>query len=89
MNEQVLMATFTALESAHFFSAFLPSVFTIGTFVQDEAGIKLIRQGELEASATAFALAFVVSQLTKSNLPLYFTLITIAVMIMIYESALQ
>jgi hypothetical protein len=89
MKEDVLMAAFTALESAHFYSAFLPSIFTIGTFVQEADGVSLIRKGEAIATASAVGLASVVSALTKSRLPLYFTIFTSLLMLMVYESALN
>ena len=83
-----MLSAFTALESAHLYSAFLPSIFTIGTFVADERGVKLIREGELTATVAAFALGSIVAKLVNNPLPFYFTLAVIAGMLWTYERAL-
>jgi hypothetical protein len=87
-QEQVMLSAFTALESAHLYSAFLPSIFTIGTFVEDEKGVKLIREGELTATVAALALGGIVAKLIKDPLPFYLTLAVIACMLWTYERAL-
>ncbi len=83
-----MLSAFTALESAHLYSAFLPSIFTIGTFVADEKGVKLIREGELTATLAALALGGIVAKLIKDPLPFYFTVAVCAGMLWTYERAL-
>jgi hypothetical protein len=87
-QEQILLSVLTALESAHVYSALLPSIFTIGTFVTDERGVKLIREGELTATVAAFALGGIVAKFVNNPLPFYFTLVAIAGMLWTYERAL-
>lgn len=77
-----------ALEGVHAYSAFLPSVFTIKTFVQDHDGVKMIREGEIMASVFLIALAITTSYLSKSKWPAILAMITGAGMIAVYEWAL-
>lgn len=88
-QEQIMLSAFTALESAHLYSAFLPSIFTIGTFVQDEKGIKLIREGEMTATLAALALGGIVAKLIQNPWPFYFTLAVAGGMLWTYERALK
>lgn len=88
MDDKMVIAIFMALEGVHAYSAFLPSVFTIKTFVQDENGCKMIREGELMASAYLIVLAIAVSYITKSKWPAVLGLITGAAMVGVYEYAL-
>jgi hypothetical protein len=88
MNERILLATFVALESAHAFSAFLPSVFTIRRF-RDAQTARDIRDGEVIAAGFAIAVGAVVSALTKSSLPLIFSVVTALAMVQVYEWALR
>lgn len=86
----VLLGAFTAVESAHGFSAFCPSVFTIRQLAnQTEEGKAAIREGYIPASIFAILLGLIVSKLTKSWLPLLFSLGTIAFMVAAYEWALS
>jgi len=88
-KEKVLISAFVALESAHFFSAFLPSVFTIKTFVKQTDGEKAIREGELYAILFALALGLVVSNLIKSYLPLIASIIVAVAILIVYEKSLK
>jgi Sec-independent protein secretion pathway component TatC len=88
MDDKIIISIFMGLEGVHAYSAFLPSVFTIKTFVQDEDGVKMIREGEIMASAYLLILAFAVSYLTKSKWPAIMALATGAAMIGVYEYAL-
>lgn len=88
VDNKVIISIFMALEGVHAYSAFLPSVFTIKTFVQDEDGCKMIREGEVMASAFLIALALATSFLTKSKWPAILALATGAGMIGVYEYAL-
>lgn len=88
-DNQLLLAIFSAIESAHFYSAFLPSVFTIQTFVQDGIGREAIRRGEVYASLLAITMSYVVARLSKSRLPLVFGGFMAFLMIGVYESSLR
>ncbi len=89
MNGTILLSMFTAVESAHAYSAFLPSIFTINTFVSSPEGIEAIRRGELYASLFALGLGAIISQFTKSAMPLLFTGATVVIMLLVYESSLR
>jgi len=88
MGDKVIISIFMALEGVHAYSAFLPSVFTIKTFVEDDSGIQMIREGEIMASAFLIALALATAYLTKSKWPAILALLTGAGMIAVYEYAL-
>lgn len=84
-REQILLAAFTALESAHFYSAFLPSLMTIRKFAHDEEALRALRQGEVIATASTVALGWIVSELAQSPWPLWFAVGMAAVMLTVYE----
>jgi hypothetical protein len=88
MDDKIVISIFMGLEGVHAYSAFLPSVFTIKTFVQDEDGCKMIREGELMASTYLVVLAIAVSYITKSKWPAIMALVTGAAMVGVYEYAL-
>lgn len=88
MDDTLVLSIFMALEGVHAYSAFLPSVFTIRTFVDSPLGRSMIREGEVFASVFLFSLSFVVSLIAKSPLPLVLALVTGAGMICVYERAL-
>lgn len=88
-REHVLLAAFSALESAHFYSAFLPSVMTIRKFAKDPEAVEALRKGEAVATAFALTLGWVVSELIDSYLPLAFTAATAVAMLAVYEYAIQ
>lgn len=89
VNEDVLMISiFLALEGVHAYSAFLPSVFTIKTFVSTSEGHAMIREGEVMASIFLIALASTTVVITKSFLPLILGLLAGGGMILVYEHAL-
>jgi len=89
MNDDVIIISiFMALEGVHAYSAFLPSVFTIKTFVKTENGRDMIREGEICASAFLLLLALVTSKLTKSPWPALFGLLAGGAMVGVYEYAL-
>jgi len=88
--EKVLVSAFVAVESAHAFSAFNPSIFTIKSLAnQTEEGKAQIREGYIPAVIFSVVLSFIVSRLIKSNLPLYFAVGTVVFMILWYEWALR
>lgn len=88
MDDKIIVSIFMGLEGLHAYSAFLPSIFTISTFVSDDYGIKKIREGEVIASAYLVVLSVVVSKLIKSPWPMILGLATGATMIGVYEFAL-
>ena len=88
-DDAVMLGIFTALESAHAYSAFLPSMFTIRTFGGDEDCLRDIRQGEALATGFALLLGLVVSRLTKSGFPFLAAIVVSAAMVGIYEYALH
>lgn len=88
--EKVLISAFVAVESAHAFSAFCPSVFTIKSLAkQSQEGMNQIRQGYAPAIIFALALGFVVSKLVKDWMPIFFSVATIVFMVIAYEWALR
>ena len=88
--EKVLISAFVAVESAHAFSAFCPSVFTIKSLANQTAeGQAQIRQGYAPAIIFALALGFIVSKLIKDYTPLYFSIGTVVFMVLVYEWALR
>jgi inactivated superfamily I helicase len=88
-SEVVITSVFMALEGAFAYSAFLPSIMTIGTFVDSQEKITMIRQGEVVGTAFLVALAFTVAAVMKSPLPLVFSLVAGGATLGIYEYALR
>lgn len=88
MDNTIVISIFMGLEGVHAYSAFLPSVFTIKTFVQDDNGVRMIREGEIMASAYLIVLAIAVGSITKSRWPVIMALVTGVAMIGVYEYAL-
>jgi hypothetical protein len=89
-THDVLMSAFVAVEGAHAFSAFLPSIFTIRAFASRNPGAaKAIRDGEIIGTAFAVGLGAVVSALIGSKLPVTFSIVTSMVMVSVYEYALR
>ncbi len=88
-SEIVLTSVFMALEGAFAYSAFLPSIMTIGTFVDSEDKVRMIRQGEIVGTAFLLGLSFIVSSITKSPLPLVFAVGAGVLTLGVYEYALK
>lgn len=88
-SELVVTSVFMALEGAFAYSAFLPSIMTIGTFVDSPDKIRMIREGEIVGTGFLIALSFTVSAVTKSPLPLLFGLAAGALALGVYEYALR
>lgn len=87
-DDAVIISIFMALEGVHAYSAFLPSVFTIKTFVKTDYGRKMIREGELMASLFLVALAITTCKITKSVMPAIFAGLAGGMMVGVYEYAL-
>jgi hypothetical protein len=88
MNEKVALAAVTAVEGAHAYSAFCPSIFTIRRF-RDVKTVQDVRDGELAGTIFALVLGVSVSALVKDPLPLYFAAGVAVIMVMVYEWALR
>lgn len=89
MDDTIIISIFMALEGVHAYSAFLPSIFTIETFVKTENGKKRVREGELMASLFLGALAITTAYLSKSQWPAIMALVAGAGMVGVYEYALS
>lgn len=88
-SEVVLTSVFMALEGAFAYSAFLPSIMTIGTFVDSQEKVTMIRKGEIVGTAFLVGLSVTVSGVTKSILPLVFGLLAGGLALAVYEWALR
>lgn len=88
-GEVVLTSVFVAFEGAYAYSAMLPSIMTINTFVDTPDKIKAIRQGELLATIFAGGFATATAWIVGSWLPIGLTLALAGFMIGVYEWALR
>ncbi len=89
-TEKALISVMVALESAHSFSAFMPSAFTIRTFAltddgQSEQHISDLRAGYIPAIAYSLIIGWIASVLISSWWPLAGTLATAVFMVLVYE----
>lgn len=85
----VLTSVFMALEGAFAYSAFLPSIMTIHTFVDTQGKIEAIRKGEMVGTAFLVALSGITAAIMKSPFPLLFGISAGAITLFIYEKALR
>lgn len=85
----LLVSAFAGFEALFTPSAMLPSIMTIGTFVDSPEKIKMIRQGEVIASAFNLAFGIALAWLSRSWIPLVFTLAATAAVMAVYEYALR
>lgn len=88
-GEVVVTSIFMALEGAFAYSAFLPSIMTIGTFVDSPEKVQMIREGEIVGTAFLIALSLTVSAVMKSPLPMVLGLIAGGLALGVYEYALR
>ncbi len=88
-----LVSIMVGLESAHAFSATMPSFFTIDTFAKDgqnvEGKIAALRGGYLPAVAISLSIGYVSSAIMRSFYPLLSTIIMSTIMIAFYEYAIR
>lgn len=77
-----------AAEAPQAYSAFLPSIMTIRTFVGDPGAVQDIREGELLGSAFVGLISVAGSLLTESPWPMVVGVATIVAMVGVYEYAL-
>lgn len=87
-NDLVLTSVFMALEGAFAYSAFLPSIMTIGTFVDSPEKVRAIREGEVVGTVFLLALSLTVSSIMKSPVPLFAGLLAGGLAVGVYEYAL-
>lgn len=90
--EQIALAGLVAVEAAHAYSAFLPSIFTIKRLAVEkyrERGIRALRQGYVPATLFAIILGVIVSIIAKHPLPLLFAIFTAIFMVSVYEHAIR
>jgi len=88
-GEVLLTSVFVAFEGAYAYSAMLPSIMTINTFVDSPDKIRAIREGELLATVFAGLFAITVGYVTKSWLPIWLTALLSGFMVAVYEWALR
>ena len=89
MTESTALAVLTAVEGAHAYSAFLPSIFTIRSFRDQNTTQRSIRDGELIGSLFAVSLGAIVAAVTRNPMPFYFAIGTAVMMVSVYEWALK
>lgn len=82
-DKDVLLSIFVAVESAHAFSAFNPSIFTIRRF-PDSQTIQDIKTGCIYASGFSIAIGLLSSGITGNVLPIILAIIVSLVMSSIY-----
>lgn len=85
----LLVSAFAGFEALFSYSAVLPSIMTIGTFVDSRDKIRMIRQGEVIGTVFNVAFAAALVLFSHSWLPLLFTLVASALMLGVYEYALR
>lgn len=88
-NSTILVSIFMALDGLFAYSAFLPSIMTVGTFVDSEAKMVMIRQGEVIGTIFLIALSIITSVVMKSKWPLIFGLLAGFIALVIYEYSLR
>lgn len=88
-KEDIMLSAFVGVESAHAFSAFLPSVFTIRSLAVPQGAESQIRAGYIPSIAFSLALGGIVGAIIKSKLPILFGLGTSSFMVGVYEVALR
>ena len=85
-TELVLISIFVAVESAHAFSAFNPSLFTIHHF-RDQHTVQDIRTGCILASAFSLVVGAIATALLHHPAPLLMAAATAAGMSSVYMAA--
>ena len=88
-GEVLLTSAFIAYETAFAFSQYLPSIMTIRSFVDTQAKLRMIREGELVAGAFAGTFAVIFSLILRSWLPLALAGAAVLVTVGTYEWALR
>jgi hypothetical protein len=89
ITDDIAWSVVVGVESAHFYSAFLPSIFTIEKFGQQETDIRALRRGEVIATVFTLLLGWAAGELVDSPYPLYASLTIAVLMLAVYEMALR
>jgi hypothetical protein len=85
----LLVSAFAGFESLFSYSAVLPSIMTIGTFVDSSQKIRMIREGEVIGTIFNVAFAAALVAFSGSWLPMLFTIVASILMLIVYEYALR
>ncbi len=88
-KDVILISVFMGLEGLFAYSAFLPSIMTVGTFVDSHEKVHMIRQGEAVGTFFLIVLAVITAYITKSKWPLILGLAAGFVALAIYEFSLR
>ena len=88
-TDDLLFASFVAIEGAQIYSAYLPSYFTIRRFGTDPEARRDIHIGEAISSIYLLLLAVIVGALSESWMPVVFGIGTIFLIVPIYEHAIM
>ena len=83
--EVVLTSALVAVEGAHAFSAFLPSIFTIRKLAVPQGAERDLRLGYIPAGIFAITLGVLASLILKTWWPLIASVLTVIFMIAAYE----
>lgn len=84
-----ILAAFAGFESLYTPSAMLPSIMTIGTFVDSPEKVTMIRQGMIVSAGLNLSFGVLLTLLSHSWLPLLFTVGATAIIMAVYEFALR
>jgi len=87
-KEETALVLLVAVEGAHAYSAFLPSIFTIREF-HNENTVTDIRIGESLATLFVVLLGIITSAIVDNNVPFWIAATTAIAMISVYEWALR
>jgi hypothetical protein len=88
-GEILLTSAFIAYESAFSYSQFLPSIMTIGTFVDTPEKINMIRHGEIIGTVFTGGFAVLFALIMRSAMPLILAGIAVTFTLLVYEWALR
>lgn len=88
-KDVVLVSIFMALDGLFAYSAFLPSIMTVGTFVDSEDKVRMIRQGEIVGTFFLVLLAILTAYITRSKWPVLFGVVGGLIALTIYEFSLR
>ena len=88
-TEDIMLSAFVGVESAHAFSAFEPSIFTIQTLAVPQGDQDRIRLGYIPSVLFSAVLGGIVSKIRHNWLPLAFGMGTCGFMLTVYEMAIR
>jgi hypothetical protein len=88
-RDVVIGGILAAVESAHFYSAFLPSIMTIRKFGRDAEALQALRQGQVIATVATVLLGAVVAAYVQHSAPLVIAVVFAVLMVAVYEAAIK